>query len=346
MLQQTRVDTVIPYYERFIERWPTVADLARADPRDVQAAWSGLGYYRRARLMLNAAGALMRDHQAALPGDLAKLRALPGFGRYTAGAVGSIAFGLEAPAVDGNVMRVLARLYAVDGDTSIGRANAEVWRAAEALVPGEAPGELNQALIELGATVCGPRTPRCEACPVEVHCVGRAKGIEREIPPPRKRARRTTIETTALLLVDARGRVLLERQPPEGLFADLWCLPMLEGRLEPDAAIDEAARRYRFELIGVETLAEMKHVLTHRDILMRVISGTCVARAGGGQGRRPSQPELRWVMLEEIDQLGVPSMTVRALEASLPASLLARARLPRRGKKTRARERKHDAEPG
>jgi A/G-specific adenine glycosylase len=325
MLQQTRVETVIPYYERFLERWPTVDALAKADPDEVRAAWSGLGYYRRARLMMEAARGIVRDHEGALPRNLEQLRALPGFGRYTAGAVASIAFDLEAPAVDGNVSRVLSRILAVEGDAHGREQSASIWHCAEDLTRGESPGDVAQSLIEIGAIVCTPRSPRCGACPVEEHCRARSLGRESEIPPPRKRAARSMVETTALLDVGSDGRLMLERQPANGLFADLWCLPMVDGHLEPDAVIDEALRKYGLEIDRAEIAAEVKHVLTHRDIMMRIARVSVSRRSPARKGF-----EVIRVRLDELAGLGVPSMTVRALKASLPDALLDGASWPGR----------------
>ncbi|MEM7678227.1 MAG: A/G-specific adenine glycosylase, partial [Myxococcota bacterium] len=218
MLQQTRVDTVIPYYSTFLERWPSVRALAAADPDDVRAAWSGLGYYRRARLMLEAAKTVVEHHDGRFPDDLDALRALPGFGRYTAGAVASIAFDLPAAAVDGNVARVLARLGGVTGDVTRSTPQKEVWALAEDLAPGEAPGEHTQAMIELGALVCATKQPKCLICPVSDACAARADGKIHEIPPPRKKAARKSVWMTALVC-SSRRQVLLARQPDDGLFA-------------------------------------------------------------------------------------------------------------------------------
>ncbi len=328
MLQQTRVETVVPYYERFLARWPTVEALAAADPAEVQAAWSGLGYYRRARLMLDAAAEMVRAFRGAVPRDFAALLQLPGFGRYTAGAVASIAFDVEKPAVDGNVQRVLARIYGIEGDVSTGEPNAAVWAKAESLAKGEAPGDLNQALIELGATICTPRAPKCLLCPVQKACVAHRTQRMDAIPPPRKRAARSSIERTALLVLDG-SRVILERQPKDGLFADLWCLPMLDGRLEADQVSDEAERKYRWRLDRIEDAGDVKHVLTHRDILMRIV------RVSLRESEIEIEPPLRRVDLREMEKLGVPSMTTRALSASLPPTLLAEIVLP--GRRSRAR---------
>lgn len=330
MLQQTRVETVLPYYERFLERWPTVSALASADPGDVRAAWSGLGYYRRAALMLAAAGQMAREHGAAVPGDHAALARLPGFGRYTAGAVASIAFDGEHAAVDGNVQRALARIFGIGGDVSTGAGNAAVWRAAESLVRGESPGELNQALIELGATVCASRSPRCLVCPVRSECWAHRAGRASEIPPPRRRARRGVVEVTALLVFDDAWQVVLERQPESGLFGGLWCLPVLEGRLDQVAAQDEAMRKYGWPLVGLEEAGEVKHVLTHRDILMRIHR----ARERQGAGLELGAETLARVDLRRLDRIALPSMTARALAAGLPATILGAIELP--GRRTRA----------
>lgn len=344
MLQQTRVETVLPYYERFLARWPTVAHLAAADPEDVRAAWSGLGYYRRARLMLSAAQEIARDHGGALPADLRALRALPGFGRYTSGAVASIAFGIEAAAVDGNVLRVLARILGIAGDVTRGGAHERIWKAAEELATGARPGDLNQALIELGALVCTPRAPRCSECPARVRCAAFHEGRQLGIPAPKRRRARPTIDLTLLTVFDDDLGVLLERQPAGGLFADLWCLPMLEGRLETDAIIDEAERKYGWALHGVSHVGETRHALTHREIITRIFVARlaphevprlhrgglepATARLRGKE--RKESPEIERFDIRDLDRIGIPSFTARALRASLPGPMLAVARVPGR----------------
>jgi A/G-specific adenine glycosylase len=311
MLQQTRVETVVPYYERFLSRWPTVEALAAADPDDVRAAWSGLGYYRRAKLMLDAAHAIVHQHDGRFPGAFEELAALPGLGRYTAGAVASIAYDTSVPAVDGNVLRVLARFGGVEGDVTRGAPNRCIWSLAEELARGPSAGDLNQGLIEVGALICTPRNPSCDRCPLAEDCRARRDGTIDRIPPPKKRPARATIEVTALLCLESDS-VLLERQPEAGLFADLWCLPMLEGRLEPDAIGDEAKRKYGWDLEAIEPGPEIKHVLTHRDLLMRVV------RAGG---KHPCGKAMRAVALHRLFELGIPTVTMRALRASLPSEL-------------------------
>lgn len=321
MLQQTRVDTVIPYYERFLERWPTVGALASADAEDVRAAWSGLGYYRRAKLMMEAAREIARGRGGAFPKDAASLRALPGFGPYTAGAVASIAFDRPSAAVDGNVARVLARIEGIRGDVSRGEANRSVWAAAEAIAPGPSPGDLIQALIELGATVCTPRNPACDRCPA-AGCLAFEAGLQGEIPPPRKRAERKRIDVTALVASIDACEIVLEQRPEGGILAGLWCPPLLDGHLDADAAADEAERRWGWELDGAEDAGEVTHVLTHRDVVMRLI------RARASRGTLPA--ELRAADVRDLDGLGIPSVTTRALRAALPPHLLEVAKLPGR----------------
>lgn len=327
MLQQTRVDTVVPYYERFLERWPTVGALAAADADDVRASWSGLGYYRRAQLMMRAAATIVRDHAGTFPESVEAIAALPGLGRYTTGAVASIAYDAEVPAVDGNVLRVLARLEGIEGDVTHGEPNRSVWRAAEELARGGATGDLNQGLIELGALICTPKRPDCGRCPVASDCEAYRDGSVDRIPPPKKRAVKRAIEATALLHLDG-DRVLLERQPEAGLFARLWCLPMLEGRLTPDGIADEAQRKYGWEL-SAEIAAEVKHVLTHRELSLRiaVVQGELT----------PSAAMIR-ASVERLPELAIPSLTARALRAALPRRLLAIAKLPGRTAKSAQRE--------
>ncbi len=321
MLQQTRVDTVIPYYERFLGQWPTVSALAAANPEDIRAAWSGLGYYRRARLMREAAQVIVETHGGQLPADLDALRALPGFGRYTAGAVASIAFDMPAAAVDGNVARVLARLDGVAGDITRGAPQKRIWALAEALAPGEAPGDHTQALIELGALICATKSPKCLLCPVREACVARADGAVDRIPPPRAKPSRKAVDLTAIVWHDA-GRVLLVQQPETGLFAGLWTPPLLEGTLEDDDAVARLTERQVGRPKRGESVGTFTHVLTHRDLNVRLIRAT---------GPRPAvDAPFRWVLLTQLKSLGVPSLTVKALRQGLSPGDLAGLELPGR----------------
>jgi A/G-specific adenine glycosylase len=230
MLQQTQVSRVREKFPEFLARFPTIAALADADEAAVLAAWTGLGYYRRARLLHRAAREIVARFQGRVPGEVEELRSLPGLGRYTAGAVASIAFGQPAPIVDGNVARVLARL------TLDGRAPAQAeddhWARAQALVQGaRSPGVFNEGLMELGATVClpAPASPRCDACPLAAWCAARLENRAEEIPPPKPGAKVRRMWCASVRVRDARGRVLIEQRPGEGLWAGLWQAPTVES---------------------------------------------------------------------------------------------------------------------
>lgn len=226
MLVQTTVAAVTPYFHRFLARFPTVGDLAEAPENDVLKAWEGLGYYRRARQLHAAAKAIVHDHGGTVPSSLDALQALPGVGRYIAGAVRSFAFDLPAPIVEANTQRVLARLLAWEGAIGSPATTERLWRAAERLVPEEGPGAFNQAIMELGATVCTPKLPSCLVCPVAGECLARERGIQDRLPlkaapkPPLPGA-----EACALIRRPDDGRVLIVQRGPGRLWADFWEFP-------------------------------------------------------------------------------------------------------------------------
>lgn len=234
MAQQTRVETVIPYYERWLARFPTVADLAAASEDDVFALWQGLGYYSRARNLLRAAQVVMAEHAGALPRTAEALVTLPGVGRYTAGAIASIAFGEAAPLVDGNVTRVFARLFAIEDDVRATPTQKRLWAIAEALVPARRPGDHNQALMELGAVVCTPTSPACDACPVGDLCQGREHADRLPYKKPKKKPRPET--RFAFEARSEEGDLLVGRNPSGTLLGGMWQYPMVEAAPESDAA--------------------------------------------------------------------------------------------------------------
>ncbi len=305
MLQQTQVATMLPYWRRFIGRFPTVESLAQADIDDVLAHWAGLGYYRRAHHLHAAARRIMAQHAARIPDDAATLRTLPGVGRYTAGAVASIAFGRREPVLDGNVARVLSRVFhrpgagaggANGGAATAGRRNGDararthaLWRLAESLLPATRPGDFNQALMELGALVCLPQSPRCQACPVARHCGARAHGAQQTALPSTKHPARKPIEV-ASLVVRRRERVLLERRPDGGLWSGMWELPsatMADGK---DAArtAESVLQRLGLGATTLSTIGMLTRVLTHRTYRVHVFT------AAKPRGRIARSSRFRW----------------------------------------------------
>jgi A/G-specific adenine glycosylase len=315
---------VLPYYARFLERFPSVAALAEAPEGDVLAMWSGLGYYRRARLLHRGARHVAEMHGGLVPGDVESIRAIPGVGAYTTGAIGSQAFDLEAPLVDGNVARVAARLCAIEEDVKKGKGLARAWRIAGALVRGERPGALNNALMELGAVVCVPREPRCLLCPVRDACAARAGGRERELPTLTAKPVRPRIREIAAILrvVDgAASSVLLARCGADGLFAGLWEPPRV-------ATIDvHAARASLAAMLGVDVVLErdearhVEHVLTHRVLDVAVYNGT-IDRVPATPDHVATSPRYdAWTLapLDGLQDFGVSTFAKKVLGATRAA---------------------------
>jgi A/G-specific adenine glycosylase len=299
MLQQTRVETVRPYYERWLLRFPTVEALAEAPLDDVLKQWEGLGYYSRARNFHRAVREVAAEYGGAVPGDPNAFRALPGVGRYTAGAVMSIAFGRAEPLVDGNVRRVFAR-WTDDADP----ADEALWSLAAALVPGERPGDLNQAVMELGATVCTPRSPRCGACPVAPWCGARAAGTQ-EDRPARKKARPVPHEDTGVAVVERDGRLLLVRRPVDARLGGMWSFPAAVRRRGESAAA--AAERSVRETLGVEVRAGapvgvVPHAFTHVRATYDAVRCTFLS----GEPRELRCDGWAWVGSEEVDAYALP----------------------------------------
>jgi len=283
MLQQTRVETVIPYYERWISRFPDVHALAQAHPDDVLKSWEGLGYYSRARNLHRAAQMVRERHQGDLPGNYQQLNALPGVGAYTAAAVASIAFAEPHAAVDGNVKRVLARIFDVPAPSL-----AELQSAADKLLDPNRPGAFNQAMMELGATVCLPKGPRCAACPVSGFCQGRQAGRQNELPVKRNGAAARRIDLH-VAIVENQGRVLLRRRGDrESLMAGFWELPARED-LEPSVA--------------ASVVGSFRHTITHHRYTVIVSHGRSARRARG----------FRFWQKDRLDEIPLTTITRKAL---------------------------------
>ena len=296
MLQQTRVDTVLPYYARWLRAFPTVQALARATDDRVLKLWEGLGYYSRVRNLHRAAQIIVREHDGKLPRTLDSLLELPGVGRYTAGAIASIAFGQRAPLVDGNVARVFARIFAIRADVRSPRTFQSLWQLAEHLLPEDNPGEFNQALMELGALVCTPANPRCDICPMRHACRARARGLVTQLPHRGHKPQTVRVDANAAL-IRRGGRILLQRRPQRGLLANLWELPQ--------------ADRSRFRL--GRQLCEVRHTITHHRIAMRVLE--CIPKIPIRSNGR-----WRWATRRQLQALALPAAHRRAIDLVLSSA--------------------------
>jgi A/G-specific adenine glycosylase len=305
MLQQTRVETVVPYYERFLERFPSVEALAASNEEDVLRLWAGLGYYARARNLRRAAQVVVRDHGGALPRDAAALAELPGVGRYTTGALRSIAFKEPAAIVDGNVRRVLARLFAVKA-----MPDTETWRLAEELVPAREPDLFNQAMMELGATVCTPRNPNCVACPLREVCDGSASGQPETFPAPARKSKPRAVRALGGIL-RRRGRILLLRRPSNGLLGGLWEIPnVAEGGAAELIGLVRDRTGLRVE--AGEALGRLRHQFTHLDLALEIVA----LDDRGGRLAARARAEARLCDRDEVATLPLSRLMKKALALS------------------------------
>ncbi|MBW2268563.1 MAG: A/G-specific adenine glycosylase [Deltaproteobacteria bacterium] len=311
MLQQTRVETVIPYFERFLERFPNVFALAGADADDLLGVWAGLGYYSRARNLQKAAKIVVEEHEGRLPGSAEALRELPGIGRYTAGAVASIAFDRPEAIVDGNVARVLARLLEIREDIKSPPTRQRLWDEAAALAQGPDPGDLNQALMELGATICTPRSPSCGVCPLRRRCAGLAAGDPESLPVKTRKAQPRAVEGVAGW-VTRRGKALAVRRPPYGLLGGLWELPggELSSKEAPEAGMLRALREgVGLRTAAAERLGSIDHTFSHRRLRLHVFRcDTAVGRV-----RLDGFDAHRWVAPTAVVELPHGAPTRKAL---------------------------------
>lgn len=311
MLQQTRVDTVIPYYTRFLERFPSVQSLADAEADDVFGHWAGLGYYSRARNLQAAAQRVVEDFDGQLPDEIEALRSLPGIGPYTAGAVASIAFDRPEPVVDGNVARVFSRLLGIREDIRQSRTMDRLWQEARALTPGPRPGDLNQAIMELGAIVCTPRTPCCQNCPLRRRCNALRRGDVESLPVKSRSRPPQAIAATAAWL-QRRGRVLAVRRRAGALMGGLWELPGGEctGQRAPARALRHSLRdHFGIEVTGLRRVGHIEHVFSHRKLRLFVFRGECA----GGRIRRKGFDAHRWVKPSSLASLPRGAATRKAL---------------------------------
>ncbi len=304
MLQQTRVDQGRPYYERFVQRFPTVEALAAANEQDVLKQWEGLGYYTRARNLHRAARIIVEQYGGRFPDAPEVLQLLPGVGKYTAGAIASIAFDVPAPILDGNVKRVLARLHHITEPIDLPVADALLWEQAAAMTPRRRPGDYNQAMMELGARICTPKSPFCEECPVQSHCDARALGDQDSLPA-RLPKKSVPHYETALAAIRRDGAYLIGKRPSEGFLGGLWEFP--GGKIQAGESAQDAVIRECREELGVEVkvgglIAVAKHAYTHFKVTLNVYS--CSLAQGEPQPR--FHAELRWAQPEEFSALPFP----------------------------------------
>lgn len=300
MAQQTRLETVVPYFERWMARFPTIADLAAASQQEVLNLWEGLGYYGRARNLHKAAQIVAVEHGGKLPSEPAALRALPGIGAYTAGAIASLAFGRDEPAVDGNVKRVLARLFGVETPVDTAAGEKAIWTLAAEHLPGGQAAAYNQALMDLGASVCIPRRPNCAACPLQEECAAYRQNKQGDFPRKKPKAA-VPHHTVTAAVVRKGGRVLIAQRPEDGLLGGLWEYP--GGKQELGETLAACLQREIKEELGVTikvgaAIGVFKHAYSHYKVTLHAFACTL----SDGQEPRPLEASgLQWVPLDQLD---------------------------------------------
>jgi len=307
MLQQTQVATVLPYYQRFMARFPNVAALAAAPLDEVLHAWSGLGYYARARNLHRAAQIVTQLHDGRVPTDFHDLKALPGIGRSTAGAILALSCSQRHPILDGNARRVLARVFGVEGDPIGSETQARLWALAEACTPHEHIAEYTQAIMDLGASVCARSRPDCDACPLSHCCVAQHEGRQHELPSPRVRHVRPQRSACALVVLDHHGAVLLEQRPAGGLWGGLWSFPMFDTEAE---AMQWLAVALPAGSVEPRSLSPQQHAFTHFDLALRLVVTPIGAQA------KSTEHGYAWYDPNNPPLLGISKAVLRFLSCS------------------------------
>ena len=305
MLQQTRVETVLSYYPRFLERFPDLPSLARASETDVLKAWEGLGYYSRARNLWKGAKQVMEEYGGTLPSDPSELRRICGIGPYSAGAIASIAYDVPVPAVDGNVIRVISRLYGIRTDAFESGTRRRIEDLAVSLVPEQRPGDHNQAMMDLGATVCVPGTPDCGRCPLSSFCDAFITGDASDLPVLPK-AKPQKLVPCAILLIRSSGRVLM-RIRTEHLLQGLWCFPVIEGEFSPEALQLLCRKKLHVPAGTLTESGSARHVFTHQIWQMRIYETDAEASASAPDG-------YEFVPLEKVKDLPLPAAVNAAVQ--------------------------------
>ncbi len=300
MLQQTQVQTVIPYYRRFLAAFPTIRDLAQADDRELLRLWAGLGYYSRAKNLQRAAREIICNHGGKFPCSYSEVLSLPGIGRYTAGAILSIAFDAPFPVLDGNVIRVLTRLFRMRGDTKASHLQNLLWQYSQELVPIQRPGDFNQAIMELGAVVCSPRQPHCTICPWQSECEARKEGIQELLPEKRRTVATERVHWAVAVLLH-HGRVLIVKRTKGRLLRDFWEFP--GGIFKETRNVKATLRKRVFENLGLQIrllkpLTTIRHAITHRRITLVAFE----AKLEGEAAVKVKSNETKWVKREDLEK--------------------------------------------
>jgi A/G-specific adenine glycosylase len=310
MLQQTQVKTVIPYYERFLKKLPTVQALAEAKLDTILKLWQGLGYYTRAKSLHKAAQVIVEKHSGQFPRTFDEILALPGIGRYTAGAIGSIAFGLHKPVLDGNVIRVLCRWFAIEKYPSETKTREQLWHIAEELLPAKHCGDWNQSLMELGSEICTPTNPQCDQCPVRQFCMALEKGLQDTLPLRKKKKTVPHYTVAIAVILNKEGKLLIDKRKPEGFLGDLWELP--GGKKQKNETFKQAIEREVIEETGlhveaVKKLCIVKHAYSHFSVTLH----TYLCKPIFGKARALGCAEVKWIRPTELNRFAFPSGTMK-----------------------------------
>ncbi len=312
MLQQTQVKTVMPYYERWLERFPTVHHLAKADQQEVLKLWQGLGYYARARNLHQAAQVIVEQHNGQFPATFDEVVALPGIGQTTAGGILSSAYNQPVAILDGNVKRVLARVMALPVPPR--KALQSLWQYSETLLDPDNPRDFNQALMDLGATICTPKQPNCPACPWQDFCQAHSLNLQHQLPMRETRSPLPTKTIGVAVIRDDQGKILIDRRPQKGLLGGLWEFP--GGKVEPDETIQACIQREIQEELGIEIavddhLITIEHTYSHFHVVLNVYN----CRHLSGEPQPIECDEIKWVTAAELDQYPFPNANVKIIEA-------------------------------
>lgn len=312
MLQQTQVKTALPYFERWMKALPTVQSVAEADEQTILKLWEGLGYYTRARNLHKAAKRIVAEWSGVFPSDPQVIRTLPGIGRYTAGAIASIAFNQSEPILDGNVIRVLMRLANDPSNTRDAKVQERLWRWSQALVPEGHAREFNQAMMELGALVCTPKVPQCGACPVREACLARTKGTVESLPNRGASTEKVQLKV-ALALIQKSNKFFIQKRRQGGLMGGLWEFP--GGKIEADETPEQALHREIEEEVGIQLktpvpFLKLKHAYTKYQVELHCF----LAEYNRGRVRLAAAEEGRWVRLDELDHLPFPAANKKIIQ--------------------------------